>query len=100
MANVYISEYQSLAIDLTGRHCAAGEEPAIASQKIAIGGSSAQSAAFDDTTKIARIHADEVCSIVFGADPTATSAGARLAAGQTEYFGVKPGHKVAVITNS
>ena len=38
--------------------------------------------------------------IPFGADPTATADSKRMAAGQTEYFTVAPGDKVAVITNT
>jgi len=47
-----------------------------------------------------RLHADSVCSVLFGTNPTATTANARMAAGQTEYFGVAPGMKVSVIANT
>jgi hypothetical protein len=49
-----------------------------------------------------RIHTDAICSISFGTAPTATATNRRLAANQTEYFGVPLGgsYKVAVISNS
>ena len=68
---------------------------------VAIGGASAQSAAFNTNTQIVRIEADAVCSVeIGGANPTATATSQRMSAGQTEYFAVNPGEKLAVITNS
>jgi len=97
---LYISEYHRSGIALNGQTLAAGEEPSIATQKITISGASAQSAAFNANTKFIRVHTSEICSITFGSNPTATVAHARLVAGQTEYFSVFAGQKVAVITNT
>ena len=49
-----------------------------------------------------RIHTDSICSIEFGAIPTATTSIARMVVGQTEYHGVmsNTGMMVAAITNS
>jgi hypothetical protein len=69
---------------------------------VAIGGSSAQSAAFNDRTNvivITKIDAD--ARIAFGGNPTAVAGGT----GQTRYvkagneyaFQVEPGQKIAVI---
>ena len=69
-------------------------------QTVAIGGSSAQSSAFNVTTNLIRVHVDAICSINIGSNPTATTTTARLAANQTEYFTVNPGDKLAVITNT
>ena len=96
MATVYISEYERQApgpvsIALT---------PEITSQTVAISGSTVQSAAFGATTSIIRVHCDAICSIAIGANPTATATKTRLAANQTEYFGVRGGDKLAVITNA
>ena len=74
--------------------------PALAEQKITISGTSAQSSAFNAKTRMIRVHTSEVCSILVGSNPTATVSTARLAAGQTEYFEVTPGDKIAVITNT
>lgn len=100
MAVLYISEYDAQAWDGVSNTLPAGREPAIATQTVAIGGVSAQSAAFNAKTRFVRIHTDAICSVEFGANPTATAAKARMAANQTEFFGVNPGDKVAVITNT
>jgi hypothetical protein len=47
-----------------------------------------------------RIHTDATCRIAFGANPTATSGSQRLQAGGTEFFGVRPGTKIAVISST
>lgn len=99
MATLYIAEFSYLFSTpaVTGQ-MAMG--PPIVEQTVAIGAGSAQSAAFGATTNFVRLHTDAICSIVFGANPTALATKMRLAAGQTEYFGVAPGSKVAVITNT
>ena len=99
MAKVYISEYQRMPTD--GRAVfQGGAEPAVATQVVAIGGTSTQSAAFNTLTKFVRVHTDAICSVLFGENPTATANSPRLAANQTDYFGVVAGQKVAVITNT
>lgn len=99
MATLYITEFQRMADD--DRSVAQmAEMPPVAQQTVAIGGTSAQSSAFNTLTRFIRVHTDSYCSIEFGADPTATAAKARMAADSTEYFGVVPGQKVAVITNT
>ena len=70
------------------------------SQTVSTSGTSAQSAAFGAGTSIIRVIASEACFLVFGANPTATSAGMFLAAGAVEYFAVTPGQKVAAIQAS
>jgi hypothetical protein len=99
MAKVYITEYCTSPKE-NGILLQAPQEPALTTQTVAIGGASAQSSAFNAKTKFVRIHADAVCSILFGENPTATANSPRLAAGVSEYFGVIPGQKIAVITNS
>lgn len=97
MAKLYVTEFRYI-----GQHgVQAPECPPIADQTpVVIGAGSLQSAAFNAGTKFVRLHTDAICSIAFGANPTATASTARMAAGQTEYFSVLDGHKVAVITNS
>lgn len=99
MAKVYISEYTRMPTD-TRVPVPAGAEPAIATQTVAIGAGSVQSSAFNTNTRFIRLHTDAICSVKFGANPTATANDARLAANQTEFFGVNAGDKVAVITNT
>jgi hypothetical protein len=101
MAILYITEYQLLAQD-AGNEAQMPLDPPLAQQTVAIGASSAQSAAFNTATQFIRIHADAVCSILIGTNPTATATSSRMAANQTEYRGVPAGggYKIAVITNT
>jgi len=100
MATLYIQEYAKLASDDMGKTIQVGLEPALASQTVAIGGASAQSVAFNQRTEFVRVHTDVVCSVKFEANPTATTSDARMPAGATEFFGVRVGDKVAVISNT
>lgn len=98
MATLYIGEYTALATHVTSAQVVQG--PPIVEQTVAIGGSSVQSSAFNASTRMIRVHTDAICSILIGANPTATAVKGRLAANQTEYFGVTGGDKIAVITNT
>jgi hypothetical protein len=75
-------------------------EPSTTSQVVNYAGGSTASSAFRTDTRMVRLHTDSICSIKFGTAPTATTSDARLAAGQTEYFKVMPGFKVAAIINT
>lgn len=97
MATLYIAEFRQVG-DL-GR-IQAPEQPPYAEQTVAIGVGSVQSSAFNTATKFIRVHTDAICSIKIGSNPTATATTARMAAGQTEYFTVLAGHKLAVIVNT
>ena len=98
MATLYISEHVQMST-LEGNNGACVDEPGTDQAPIAIAGA-AQSAAFAAGTKYIRVHTDAICSILFGANPTATTANKRLAANQTEYFRVFPGMKLSVIANT
>lgn len=100
MAYLYITELQSLVTDSRGNIVAAANVPPIAEQQVGVTGSSAQSAAFNPATKFIMVQPDEVVSLAFGANPTAVVTAHRMAAGETRYYGVQPGQKVAVIANS
>lgn len=66
-------------------------------QTVSIGATSVQSAAFNASTKSVRLYASVGCYIDAGTNPTATSSKIYLPAGSVEYFGVIPGHKIAVL---
>jgi hypothetical protein len=102
MARLYISEYREMgAVQASKRDIAAPLEPAIVVQTpINITGASIQSEQFHEETRFVRLHTDATCSVRFGVNPVATTNDARMAAGSTEYFGVVPGHRVAVISNT
>ena len=95
-----ITEYSQMAVDAAGRLLPAGKEPGAYQTPVAIGAGSVQSAAFGGQAAFVRLHADAACRIAFGANPTASSSTPRMAAGATEFFGVTPGHKVAVIASA
>lgn len=99
MAKVYITEHPLPNFHM-GSPMPVLPSPPLASQTVAIGGSSTQSAAFNAEAKIVCVHTDAICSIEFGASPTATANSRRLAANSTEFFQIVPGQKVAVITNT
>lgn len=96
MATLFISEY-------TGALIGGGQvavEPSITDQIVAVSGSSTASAAFSPSTHLVRLLADASCSIAFGSSPTAALTSKLLPANVPEYFAVRPGHKVACITNT
>lgn len=101
MAKAYITQYGGLGSG--GMQVAQG--PAIKTEVVVIG-SEAKSGAFSQNTNAIRVHVDAICSIAIGgADaggnyPAATVNSKRMAADQTEYFGVNPGDKISVITNT
>jgi len=106
MAFLYIAEFSKFGTIKAPTSSGWGDSapiaavPPVAEQKLAIGVGSVPSAAFNAETKMVRLHADDICSIEFGSAPEATTDNMRMAAGQTEYFGVSPGQKIAVITNT
>lgn len=99
MALAYIEEYERLAPDGDGKPSQIAWQPAVTTQRVSFT-TTTQSAAFNGRTRFIRIHTDSICSYVFGSNPTATTSTPRMAAGQTEYFGVRPTDKVAFVTNT
>lgn len=95
-----ITEYQELAVAGRGHIVMAGQEPCFSNQQLSIASSSLQSQALGDVTRFVRLHADAPCRIAVGTNPVATSASMRLGAGGTEYLGVLPGLKIAVISSA
>jgi hypothetical protein len=98
MATAYIREYEGLAVT-TNAVAQAGSEPGQADQTVTTSGTSAQSNAFGNKTVLIAIStpaAQAVCC-AFGTNPTATTSNLRLPANSLFFFGVSPGHKVALI---
>lgn len=71
--------------------------PVVVPQVVAVGGASVQSTAMNAKTQFVRLKTDLRCAVRAGADPTAVTTDVILDAGDTEYFVVGPGHKIAVI---
>lgn len=97
---LYITEYAFLARDGANYHIAAGREPAIAEQTVSVSGTSAQSSAFNAQTRFVMIHASESLHLLFGDNPTAVVTKHKMASGETRFYGVNPGDKVAAIAGS
>lgn len=75
--------------------------PFVASQENAtIDGTSRQSNAFGEATRIVVVQADAACHVLFGLNPTATTAAFKIAAGETKEFVVTGGDKVAWIAGA
>ena len=94
-----IVEYKDLARDASGGSIATGAEPNLRVQQLPVVSQSSQSSAFVDGTTFVRVHSSEACRVAFGANPTADATSMRLAPNSTEFFGVRSGHKVAVIAS-
>jgi len=98
MPKMYISEFDNLAnFPRSGLVTPAAQTPAIVQQMVDYSTSSLQSAVFNEKTRFVRVHVDGVAHVIFGDNPTATTNSMRMAADQTEYFGVTPGQRLAVI---
>lgn len=104
MAKLYVTEFPKQAHQWIGAEPIAAphaEQGGYVEQTpVVIGAGSLKSAAFGGACRLIRVHTDVICSVAIGTDPTASVDTMRLAAGQTEYFGVKPGEKIAVIANT
>ena len=99
--NLYVTEFQELPTITLGHSGAMAMQPPMAEQVVAFN-TTTQSSAFNAATRYVRLHADAICSIEFGTNPTATTSTARMVAGQTEYYAVPKGasYKVAAVTNT
>jgi hypothetical protein len=104
-AKLYVGEFESLNQNaLSGVEAPMAHCPPLALQAIPFGTTVAFSAPFSSRTRVIRLHTDTVCAVYIGglyAGVTAGLNGAmRMAANQTEYFAVKPGDTLAVVTSS
>jgi hypothetical protein len=101
VAKLYITEFASTAIGARGQDVMAPQNPPIALQPVMTSsGTSQQSAAFSGKTRFIEYHSDGICSIDIGANPIADVNYRRMAANETRFEGVEPGHKLALITNT
>lgn len=100
MAKLYITEFNRLKRPGSDTAQIGSLSTGTDQSPVVISGSSTPSAAFATDTQFIRVHTDAICSVAYGANPTATANSFRMAADQTEYFGVNPGDKIAVIANT
>lgn len=106
---LFISEH-SLLQYVSGHPSPVVEMPPITTQAIGVSGVHAESSAFQNNTRIVRLHLDGGAAgaattgacVRFGTNPTAVTTDPRLAAEQTEYFYVNQGlnaNKVSVVSS-
>jgi hypothetical protein len=100
MSTLYVTELKDLPFDYFGRPMPAPKMPAEAEQGVSISGVSVQSSAFGNNTHYIMVHPDATCSIAIGTNPTAVNTAHRIKQDERLYYGVTPGHKIAVITNT
>ncbi len=101
MAKLYITEFSDFArLQNAGAQPWGALQSMIGDQTPISFSTSTQSVAFNAATRFIRVHTDAICSIAYGSNPTATTGNMRLAAGQTEYFAVKGGDMLAVVSNT
>ena len=101
MAKLYISEYATISA-LPNHSGQMPFEPPLTEQVLDFTSGVATSNPFRPGTRMIRLNCDATCSLIVGANPTATTANGRLAADRTEYRGVPEGSgfKVSVIGNT
>lgn len=95
MSSLYISEYIAAVSGVP-----LAREPALVDQKVTFTGTAGQSTAFNGGTSLVRLMADADCHVLFGANPTATNAKAKLMSGVEYWRAVEPGQKVSAIATS
>lgn len=107
MTKAYVTEYARQSVDNHGNSIAAGEEPPLTEYVIDYNAGEAHGANLNAKTRLVRVHVDSIASIKIDAAAVAATTNKRLAAGQTEYFGVVPemvaasaGVRVSAITNT
>lgn len=105
MAIVTIWEFQDMPVTWGSGNppvpVGAFTSKAIRQTVITLSGASQQSAVFGPNTSFIRMHNSGIMTFEFGTNPTAVVGGAgRQPADRTEYFGVTPGDRVAVITDT
>lgn len=103
MATLYIKEFPDQGLSAINAPMPFPlENGAATEQTVAIGAGSVQSAALQNSTQLVRVVTDAICSILVGANPTATAAKQRLSVGESYTFAVPKGSgfKIAAIINT
>lgn len=102
MSTLHITEFSGLQSTPFRGEITAALVPPLAEQTVAIGGTSAESAAVNADTRLVRISPDVNCHVAFGPDPTATTGMLPMTGGAAEYFQVPMGcaYKIAVIAGA
>jgi len=103
-SSLFISEYSGTAMK-NAQTIGSVRQPSLADSQFTVSAASAQSPAFNAATSIVRLSvggdvSTGVC-LKFGTNPTAVATGGiRMSGGQSEYFVVNGGDKVAAILST
>ncbi len=97
MADLNISIYSHLAYDAGNSSMGAPATPPLAEDAVEINTTSTQSKIFPTGASFICIKPDDNCSLAFGEDPEADPKFHPVDAGERLWYGVHPGHRLAVI---
>lgn len=98
---LFISEFADSGNARSGAQMQMGTQPAIRIQRIDYsGGVSVQSIAFHENTRFVRLYVSSDCHVDFGVDPSATHNHMFMPAGTIEYFSVRQGDKLAILSEA
>lgn len=101
MAFAYITEFSDMQpMTVAGGLGAVVLWPVMATQQVALGAGSANSAVFNARTRMIRVNVDSAAGIDIATNPVATVVANRMSPNSTEYFGVQPGQKAAFIATT
>ena len=99
--SVFVKEYERMAKDAQGNLVPVGDESGFTldHSPLTISSSSA-TAAFNNKTRFILVKGDEDFHFAVGSSPTATTNHMHVDAGVMLFLGVKPGQKLAAITDA
>src|SRR5882672_6197590 len=97
MPKLYISVWEHIARDAVNTPIPIPQTPSLSEEWIEITTESAQSHVFDERAKFISGNAETPCCLSFGEDPIAEISYHPLTPGVDRWYGVRPGHRLAVI---
>ena len=100
MPCLYVTIYKGMARDVVNTPVPAPETPPLAEWSLEIGVDSNQSEPFPEFAKFISVKAMSACCLAFGKDPKADHHFHPMDAGELRWYGVYPGHKIAVTVYS
>lgn len=98
MPNLNITEFAGLSYASGQGGLPIVPLPPLATQNIALTATSAQSSAFNTSTRLIRVNTDTACFIEVGSNPTALATSLSLGVGREQFFAVPSGAKIAART--
>jgi len=94
---LYISEFSRIGVDMGNLAVPVPMVPAISEQFVEIGLKSVQVEKFRDQTRLIMVRAEAACHLAFGENPEASPELHGMGAGETRFYGVTPGVRMAVV---